>query len=343
MAMSFVQPGLVFSEGGSAATAGQVKDLQSALRSLGYLAGGIDGKFQGGSARAVSALQYDLLYNDGSGSDGNAPVAVTSYNKGRVTKVSGACDQNLAQCIADMLNDPAFVRLPLSENAAADNQIIRAKVAALPSTSVPSRFIVAILKQESDLRHYNEADACVYAGFDRNNKATANQITSRGYGIGQFTIFHHPPRTDEVTDFMDDPAKNVSKAQGELRDKFDHFVIGGSEASDRTAEIGSGPLRLCKYAAGDPRYLTDCLQCCVDAGSRDIHEGDRYYAAKPGMTQPGTMQPTPYYASAEYTNIPKRENIGCDWPYAVRRYNGSGPNSYHYQARVLRNVRDVVL
>jgi peptidoglycan hydrolase-like protein with peptidoglycan-binding domain len=336
MTMSFVQPGLVLSQGGTA-TADQVKDLQRALRSLGYLAGGIDGQFQGGSARAVSALQYDLLNNDGSGTDGKAPVAVTSYNKGRVTEVTGACDQDLAQCIAEMLNDAAFVQLPSSADPAGENQSIRASVAALPSTSVPTRFLVSILKQESDLRHYNEADSYVYIGLDRNNEGTA-QVTSRGYGIGQFTIFHHPPRPDEVTDFMDDPAKNVSKAQNELRDKFDHFVVGKPDASDRTAEIGTGPLRLCKYATDDPKYLVDCRQCAVDAGSRDIHQNDPFYAGASG-----TMQPTQYYASAEYPNIPKRESFGCDWPYAIRRYNGSGVNSFHYQARILRNVRDLVL
>jgi hypothetical protein len=26
------------------------------------------------------------------------------------------------------------------------------------------------------------------------------------------------------------------------------------------------------------------------------------------------------------------------WPYAVRRYNGAGVNSYHYQAQVLLRV-----
>src|SRR5258706_15082356 len=107
MAMSFVQPDLVLSQGGTA-TADQVKDLQRALRSLGYLAGGIDGKFQGGSAKAVSALQYDLLHNDGTGTDGKAPVAVTSYNKGRVTAVTRAGGQNLAQGIVEVLDEAAL-------------------------------------------------------------------------------------------------------------------------------------------------------------------------------------------------------------------------------------------
>lgn len=336
LSMRFVQPGLVLTQDG-AGPSDPVNDLQRALRSIGYLSGGIDGKYQTGTASAVSALQYDLLYNGGSGKDGNAPVSVTAYNKGRVTAVTGICDQNVALCLADILNDPAFVRLPDSGSPASANQGVRAKVAALPSIAVPTRFMIAILKQESDLRHYNETDSFVYIGLDRNNAGTA-QVTSRGYGIGQFTIFHHPPRPEEVTDFIDDPVKNVSKAQAELRDKFDHFVVGKSDASDRTAEIGTGPLRICKYAATDPKYLTDCRQCSIEAGSRNIQQGDPYY---PGAS--GKMQPTQYYASASYTNIPKREAFGCDWPYAIRRYNGGGVNSYHYQARVLRNVRDVVL
>lgn len=36
--------------------------------------------------------------------------------------------------------------------------------------------------------------------------------------------------------------------------------------------------------------------------------------------------------------MPDRAAFGCDWPYAVRRYNGSGINSYHYQAQVLRRL-----
>ena len=33
--------------------------------------------------------------------------------------------------------------------------------------------------------------------------------------------------------------------------------------------------------------------------------------------------------------VPDRAEFGCDWPYAVRRYNGSGPDSYHYQTTIL--------
>jgi hypothetical protein len=33
--------------------------------------------------------------------------------------------------------------------------------------------------------------------------------------------------------------------------------------------------------------------------------------------------------------VPERATLGCDWPYAVRRYNGSGVDSYRYQYQVL--------
>jgi hypothetical protein len=36
--------------------------------------------------------------------------------------------------------------------------------------------------------------------------------------------------------------------------------------------------------------------------------------------------------------VPDRKQFGCDWPYAARRYNGSGVNSYHYQAQVLLRI-----
>jgi hypothetical protein len=33
--------------------------------------------------------------------------------------------------------------------------------------------------------------------------------------------------------------------------------------------------------------------------------------------------------------------LQCDWPYATRRYNGGGPNSFNYQAIVLKNLLGV--
>jgi len=334
---SFVQPGLTLQKG--MANCQEVRDLQQALRELGYLRSGVDGNFGSGTESGVKALQYDLLSNDGKGSDGQAPVKIKSYNKGRVTAATGIVDQNTAQCIADMLDDPAYICLPVAADPVQANKSVVAKIAAAKSTEVPIRYIAAILKQESDLKHYNEQDAVITLGLDT-NAAEKYVITSRGYGAGQFTIFHHPPTQAEVDDFMNDVDRNLSKAEHELREKFDKFVNGPSDtADDRLTEIGNAEMRICKYAPNDSRYLTDCRQCAVDAGSRDITENvTPLYAGSPKV-----YTPTQYYKSANYSNIPKREALGCDWPYAIRRYNGGGVNSYHYQARVLRNVRDLEL
>jgi len=315
-----------------------IRDLQRALRELGYLKA-VDSRFGSGTENGVKALQHDLLTNEGKGSDGHAPVALTSYNKGRVTSVTGVVDQNTAQCIAEILDDAKFIRLPFADDPVSANKIVVQKIATTPSTIVPMRFIASMLKQESDLKHYNESDATITLGLDHNDEQNAFAITSRGYGAGQFTIFHHPPRQDEVDDFMNDVTKNLSKAANELREKFDKFVNGpASKADDRQAEIGNGAMRLCKYASTDARYLTDCRQCAIDAGSRNVVEGVT-------PTFPGSMKvyERAIYPTASYPNLPKRELFGCDWPYAVRRYNGGGPNSYNYQAHVMLNVRDLVL
>jgi hypothetical protein len=209
----------------------------------------------------------------------------------------------------------------------------------MSSTDVPIPFLIAMFRQESGLRHFNEPrradqDNFIVVGIDR-NAADKDGITSRGYGIGQYTLFHHPPTDREVRDFMLDPVRNVSKAVRELRDKYDHFVNGATAATradDRRGDGISGELRICKYASSDPRFLRDCRNCAVAAGTQDIISGQTTLHA--GTTD--TYEPTEYHRDASYRDVPVRRNIPCDWPYAMRRYNGSGVNSFHYQTRVLK-------
>ncbi len=108
----------------------------------------------------------------------------------------------------------------------------------------------------------------------------------------------------------------------------------GTRSDDRLAEYGTGPLRICKYPAADERYLKDCQPCMIVAGQKNIQEGVTPLYKGSGFK----YVPTPYYRSASYASVPIRKNMGCDWAYAVRRYNGAGMNSYHYQAVVLKNV-----
>jgi peptidoglycan hydrolase-like protein with peptidoglycan-binding domain len=317
-----------------------VKALQRDLRSLGYVRKSIDGKFGDGTTAAVRALQFDLIFNKGKGSDGDAPVVIKDYNKGLVQAINGTVDVGTATAIGEMLDDEAFPKLPSSPDPKNENAEVLKAIAATASTTAPTSFLLAMFQQESGGQHYyvpagSDEDNFVVVGLDRNSHVDDN-ITSRGYGIGQYTIFHHPPSQAEIDDFILDPLRNVAKAYGELRDKFDHNVIGQSgadSADDRKAEHPLLPLRLCKYSPSDPKYMQDCKACAKAAPRVDLAAGSPLY---PGSS--ATLQPTKYYASASYPNVPNRASFGCDWPHAARRYNGSGVNSYHYQARILRNL-----
>jgi len=343
--LSYRQAGLVLAKPGGAATGPQIRDLQRDLRQLGYLRQGVDGSFGSGTERAIRALQRDLLENDGSSrsDDGAAPVRMVDYNRGRVTEVNGVCDQALVECVSDLLDDASVPKLPRTDNPVEENQKIAGEIAALPARDVPVPFLVAILKQESGLKHFHEPghgdeDSYITVGLDA-KAPEEHVILSRGYGAGQYTLFHHPPRPEEVSGFMLDVAGNVRRAVTELREKFDTFVnghTGDTRSDDRIAEAGSGPLRPCKYTTGDPRYLTDCKNCAIQAGTQEIRAG--VTPLYPGSAT--TFQPSSFHQETTYTGVPVRGSIGCDWPYAVRRYNGSGMDSYHYQVQVLTRLLD---
>jgi hypothetical protein len=268
------QPGLQL-KAGPAVAPPLVRALQGDLRALGYLKGGLDGDFGAQTDAAVRALQHDLLFNDGRGRDGGAPVAVRAFNEDRVTAVDGVVDERLAACIEAMLDDVRMPKLPRSDHPDADNRRALDTVRALASTDlpVPVPVLLAVLAQESGLLHFRvpsagDPDDFIVVGLDRGDDERPDRITSRGYGIGQYTLFHHPPRPDEVAGVMTDPALNVHRAVRELREKFDHFVVSASpsmRADDRLAEIGAGPVRACRFPPGDPRFQRDCHRCAQDA------------------------------------------------------------------------------
>jgi hypothetical protein len=340
MSLSYQQSGLVLKKGGQGLTRPQILDFQRDLRRLGYLRSGIDGAFGNGTERAIMALQHDLMHNDGSGNDGKSPVRMMDYNRGRVDGVTGTADQAVVECMAEMLGDQRFPMLPFADDPAAENRKIITQIASLSSQEVPVSFLMAVLKQETDFKHYYEPadkdqDNFIVVGTDHGDRKRSYVITSRGYGVGQYTLFHHPAHPWEIEDFMLDAGKNLQKAMRLLREKYNSFIIGpADQASDRLAEAGPGPLKVCKFTPADARYLKDCRQCLQNAGMQEIKEGVTllYEGAK------DTYLPTQYYPSANYQEVPVRKMIGCDWPYAVRRYNGSGVNSFHYQVRILKHL-----
>ena len=323
-----------------------VRALQHDLRALGYLRAGIDGAFGAGTESALRALQYDLLHNRGEsrGGDGDAPVAIADFNRddeGRpaVTALTGIADQALAGCIERLLADERVTKLPAAADPQSENRRALAAVAAAESSIAPTPFLLAIFQQESGGRHYRvptarDEDNFVVVGLDRGNRAAPDQITSRGYGIGQYTLFHHPPRPEEIRDFILDPVRNVQKAYHELHEKFERFVAGPADrADDRSAEHPGAALRRCIHAPTDARYMRDCVRCAGAAPKIDITEGTPHFAGSAEVYRPDA-----YYNSASYSAVPDRALFPCDWPYAIRRYNGGGNSSYHYQARVLRNL-----
>ena len=144
----------------------------------GYLKKNIDGNFGPGTERAVKALSYDLLHNDGSSTqnDGDAPVRVFDYNEGRIADVTKTVDFSLAACISDMLDDPGFPKLPNSDDPDTENDIIVDYLKQLSSTDAPIPFILGILKQESGLKHYHEP-----SGNDRDTYIVVGQDTNASY------------------------------------------------------------------------------------------------------------------------------------------------------------------
>jgi peptidoglycan hydrolase-like protein with peptidoglycan-binding domain len=330
---SYAAPGRVLGPTGQFSQ--QVQDFQRDLRALGYIAGPIDGEFGNATATAVTALTYDLQHNDGSSSsnDGNAPVAMISYNQGNL---SGMADQALVACMAAMLDDANYPKLPSSNNPAGDNQQALATVRQIQNCAVPLPYLLAIVNQESSSRHYQvptrgNIDNFVTIGLDRNDRVNPARITSRGYGLGQYTLFHHPPTAEEVQSFILDPVKNLGTTIAELAEKYNHWVVGPTDTGDdRIAEFGHAALVACKYPQGDEKYQTDCVNCLKAAPAVIITA-----AVSPWYDGAGDKYDKTQYHLGSYTNVPQRDKIGCDWPYAVRRFNGSGVNSFDYQAEFL--------
>jgi hypothetical protein len=318
-----------------------VRQLQTDLRALGYLRAGIDAALGPATQSAIAALQWDLLHNDGQSakSDGPAPLAIRDYNRGKLTSVTGEYDAPTAECVAAMKADDRFFKLPDTADARGANARIPDAIAALDDARVPPPFLRAIAQQESECRHWHEpagedTDTFVTVGLDTNDRACPFRITSRGFGAVQPTLFHHPPRPEEIRAIAD-LAANLRIGASALRAKFENFVVSASpsaRADDRLAEIGASPLRACRYEGGDPRYMKDCANCARRVDTLDILPGRTSLYPNAGLV----YEPTSYYRRADYSQVPNRANFGCDWPYAVRRYNGSGVNSYLYQVKVLK-------
>src|SRR5690349_16949602 len=141
MALPYQRPDISIGKGQPNAPS-DVRALQHDLRVLGYLQSGIDGAFGAGTDRAIRALQYDLLNNDGQGSDGRAPVPLTSFNMGsagaRVKEVTGILDAALADAIADILSHPSVGKLPSAEDPVVENNKALNAIGSTSNSKAPA-------------------------------------------------------------------------------------------------------------------------------------------------------------------------------------------------------------
>lgn len=336
---AYVSQGLTLCTGMSSPA---VKELQRDLRSLGYLRAGIDGDFGPGTEAAVKALQIDLVRNAGEDAQGSpkAPVAVKDFNTASLNAVDGKVTQALAECITKMMAEPKFPKLPFSLQAAVENAKVLPILQQLAALEVPLPFLIAILEQESDLQHYRvpsagNEDNFILVGLDTNDKAAPARVTSRGYGVGQYTFFHHPLTQHEIDTYVRDVANNVHCAIAELLEKFNKFVVGPADtADDHADEHPSEALRICQHQPGNALRMKDCRNCLNTVAHCAISANQTHWFAD----SPGVYAPTQYHRAIEYRNVPVRKDVPCDWPYAARRYNGSGVNSFHYQTKILMRV-----
>jgi len=87
-------------------------------------------------------------------------------------------------------------------------------------------------------------------GLDRGS-AGSPAVTSRGYGAGRLTLFHHPPSSSEVRDLLVDIEKNVAAARGWLTSRSSSVSCrpdsrnarGRPPGRKRGASVAAVPLR----------------------------------------------------------------------------------------------------
>jgi len=92
------------------------------------------------------------------------------------------------------------------------------------------------------------SDNCVTIGLDRNNASNPAAITSRGFGIGQYTLFHHPPTPDEVAGVIADPAKNVQQASRGCEASLTMMLMAQRRRPKRTTGLRRLGRGLCAFA-----------------------------------------------------------------------------------------------
>lgn len=201
----YLKPGLVASRA-EIMNVDVVRAVQVDLRKIGYLHSGVDGVFRLDAKVTIRALQYNLINNQGLSSieNGDAPVTVVTVNIGTdgtlVQCVTGIFDQNVPNCFANMIADDREPKLAEGDDPVVANEQAVDAIVAHVDQSRPFIFDIAITHQESGGKLFAvpfgaDLDHLATIGLDRNGQFL-DRLTTRGYDIDQYTLFHHPRRQE---------------------------------------------------------------------------------------------------------------------------------------------------
>lgn len=276
--------------------------------------------------KGIKALQFELRNNP------------SLSHFGYEGKIDGVESPELLNIVEKMWEDPSIPVVSKVNNPDQANDQISSIMKTSLSKVFPNPLALAVLKQETHWKWFR-SDGYPTVGLDFNNKSQPYVITSRGLFLSQRTIFNYP-FPQESLDSFDSVSEDLKFVINALDLKYKRYVVSADvRARDdlRFKSFGDQPLRGCKYEQSDERFMKDCKNCVWSGKLKDYKEG------KSLIDVPGkwVLKPSIYHRNKDYLGYPDYEDFPCDYVYAIRRYNGSGVNSFHYLMRVLDHLRKI--
>lgn len=306
----------------------QTQDMIKLLREFMFLKEIKSSTVQDLETRAVKSLQHEILSND----------SLKKFNQGRVTAVDGESSLGILAVLQDMSKSPSLARLSPALNPSKGNQAMKERLSGYLNSKFPTPLVMAVLTQETNLKWYRK-DGYPLVGLDYNSDEDYI-ITSRGLFYSQRTIFSYPISKKEF-DSMNDLESDMEFFFDHIFGKYQNFVVSSSaKARDdlrySVPEFKDLDLRGCKYEESDSKYMKDCKACLKECPSKDYLMGDSLLGNGRWI-----IKPTHYHRIQDYEGFPDFHHFPCDYVFTIRRYNGSGINSFHYLMRVLAHLLEL--
>lgn len=274
--------------------------------------------------RGIKSLQFELLYNP--------ELSKINYTG----KLDGERTHVLREALKKMWDCSDIPRITKVDNPSEANSKIREIIENKLKSSFPKPLVLAVLEQESNLMWYRK-DGYPTIGLDYNNKVQPYVITSRGLFLSQRTVFDYPFKQEQLNQY-DSVEVDLNFVVDLLNLKYDKFIVSKDPKTNddlRSSSFGSEDLRGCKYETSDSRYKSDCKNCVWSGDLRD-YKKDRSVL---GDKKQWVLKSSQYHKIKQYLQFPDYSKFPCDYLFSIRRYNGSGINSFHYLMRVLKHLK----